>query len=76
MSYLARKRCTCPNQLTIFDKSHSDWSGAPRPAYPEITPGVSSTPVKDGGQAAAAALGPNNPIGQTLQRELTQQQAR
>ncbi len=24
--------------------------GAPRPVYPEITPGVSSTPLKDGGR--------------------------
>ena len=39
-----------PGQLTIFDKSHSAWSGAPRHVYPKITPGVSSTPVKDGGQ--------------------------
>jgi hypothetical protein len=38
-----------PGQHTIFDKSHSGWSGAPRHVYPEITPGVSSTPVKDGG---------------------------
>ncbi|MCA1600819.1 MAG: hypothetical protein LC776_03920, partial [Acidobacteria bacterium] len=28
-------------------QSHSDLSGAPRPAYPEVTLGVSSTPVKD-----------------------------
>jgi hypothetical protein len=38
-----------PGQHTIFDKSHSDWSGAPRHVYPKITPRVSSTPVKDGG---------------------------
>jgi hypothetical protein len=43
MNYLARKRCTYPGQSTIFDKSHSAWSGAPRHVYPKITPGVSST---------------------------------
>ena len=41
-----------PSQTTIFEKSHSDWSGAPRPVLTEITLGVSSNPVKDGGWAA------------------------
>src|SRR5204862_5834711 len=38
-----------PGQFTIFEKSHSAWSGAPRHVYAKITTGVSSTPVKDGG---------------------------
>jgi hypothetical protein len=50
MKYLARKRYTCLGQTTIFKKSHSAWSGAPRPIWTEITLGVSSTPVKDGGR--------------------------
>jgi len=54
MNYLARKRCTCLGQTTIFKKSHSAWSGAPRPIWTEITLGVSSTPVKDGGQIAVS----------------------
>jgi len=31
MNYLARTRCTCLSQTTIFKKSHSAWSGAPWP---------------------------------------------
>ena len=50
MKYLARKRCTCLSQTTIFEKSHSAWSGAPRPIWTEITLGLSSTPAKDGGR--------------------------
>ena len=50
MSYRAPNRCTYPSQLTIFEKSHSDCSSAPRPVYPDITSSVSSNPVKDGGR--------------------------
>jgi hypothetical protein len=50
MNYLARKRCTCLSQITILEKSHSDCSGAPRPVLTAITLGVSSNPVKEGGQ--------------------------
>jgi len=50
MKYLARKRCTCLSQIAVLDKSYSGWSGAPRPYIRHFTPGVSSIPVKDGGQ--------------------------
>ena len=54
MKYLARKRCTCPSQIAVIDTSHSACSGAPRPIWTEITLGMSSTPVKDGGRVANA----------------------
>jgi hypothetical protein len=38
-----------PSRITIFDKSHSGWSGAPRLVCNEITLGVSSSVVKEGG---------------------------
>ena len=51
MKYLARKRCTRLSQIAVLDKSHSGWSGAPRPYLRHFTPGVSPIPVKDGGRA-------------------------
>ena len=50
MKYLARKRCTRLSQIAVLDKSHSGWSGAPRPYLGHFTPGVSSISVKDGGR--------------------------
>jgi hypothetical protein len=58
MKYFARKRCTRPCQLTIFDKSHSGWLGAHRPVLTEITLGVSSNSVKDEGLATGKGMAP------------------
>jgi hypothetical protein len=54
MKYLARKGCTRLSQIAVLDKSHSGWSGAPRRYLRHFTPGVSSTPVKDGGRPVIA----------------------
>ena len=50
MKYLARKRCTRLSQIAILDKSHSGWSGAPRPYLRHFHVRVSSIPLKDGGR--------------------------
>ena len=42
MKYLARKRCTRLSQIAVLDKSHSGWSGAPRPYKQHFTVSVSS----------------------------------
>ena len=55
MKYLARKGCTRLSQIAILDKSHSCWSGAPRPYLRHFTPGVSPIPVKDGGRLVQRA---------------------
>src|SRR6185295_581327 len=39
-----------PQPAHDLRQSHSGWSAAPRPIYPEITPGESSTLLKDGGR--------------------------
>jgi hypothetical protein len=46
-----------PQSENDLRQSHSDWPGAPRPVYPAITPGVSSTPVKDGGRRRRTCVG-------------------
>ncbi len=43
MKYLARKRCTCLSQTTIFDNRILPGQMHLAPIFPEITLGVSST---------------------------------
>ena len=45
-----------PRPVYNLRQSHSAWSGAPRHLYPEITPGVSSTAMKGGGQPRRFSL--------------------
>ena len=63
MKYLARKRCTRLSQIAILDKSHSGWSGAPRPYLRHLHVRVSSIPLKDGGGRELTAAGMTPSVG-------------
>ncbi|MGH3259368.1 MAG: ABC transporter ATP-binding protein, partial [Streptosporangiaceae bacterium] len=48
--------CTCLSLIAILDKSHSGWSGAPRPRSSRFRPGVSQNP-RERRRLAATSLG-------------------